>query len=168
MFTSFDLLPDTSRVWIYQTNRPLTTDETIYIHRFLQDAVNNWAAHGDALTASFSIRHNRFVVLAADETQHQTSGCSLDTSSRWFKELSQQLGVDFFDRTQLYLTENDELNGFSPLQVKKEVESGNLKATSLVFTHQVADLGFLRKNWPTPANNIVALKRYFKEAIAEL
>lgn len=168
MYTSFDSLPDSSRVWIYQTNRPLTTDETSFITHFLQDAVNNWAAHGDALKASFEIQHNRFVILAADETYHQTSGCSLDTSSRWFKELSQQLNVDFFDRTQLYLTENEKLNGFSPLQIKKEVESGSLQATSLVFTHQVANLGFLRKNWPTPANNIVALKRYFKEAIAEL
>lgn len=168
MYTTFDSLPDSSRVWIYQTNRSLTANETAFITQFLTEAISNWAAHGDALKASFSILHNRFVVLAADETYHQTSGCSLDTSSRWFKELTEQLAIDFFDRTQLYVNETEELKSFSPLQVKKEVEFGNLQASSLVFTHQVANLGFLRKNWPTPANNIVALKRYFREAIAEI
>ncbi|MDZ7936146.1 MAG: hypothetical protein U5M51_14505 [Emticicia sp.] len=46
------------------------------------------------------------------------SGCSIDASTRWFKELGDALNIDFFDRSQAYF-EGDEIKTFSIFSVEK-------------------------------------------------
>ena len=46
MYIPFEQLPDQSRVWVYQANRPLTGEEMEQIRSFLKNEMNAWAAHG--------------------------------------------------------------------------------------------------------------------------
>ena len=122
MYIDFDKIPQNARIWVYQANRQLADNEVVMINNFLKPAVNQWAAHGASLLASAKVLHNRFVLIALDEIQNEASGCSIDASTRWFKDLGEQLNVDFFDRSQAYFDGN-EIKTFSVFQAKKAVES---------------------------------------------
>ena len=168
MYISFEQIPQSARIWIYQANRALSDNEVSVIETTLEPAVTKWAAHGTALLASVKVLLNRFVIIALDESQFEASGCSIDASSRWFKELGTQLNVDFFDRSQAYLDGN-EIKTFSIFQPKKAIESGLISAETIVFVnnnniHTLADLS---TNWQVKASDSY-LKRFFnhKPALA--
>lgn len=159
MLVPFAELPTTARVWIYQTNRSLTNEEENHVRKFLPSNIEQWTAHGTDLQASFEMFHNRFVVVALNETFHAASGCSIDASTRWFKTLGEQLSVDFFDRSQAYLNENT-IQTFSIFETKKAVEKGILQPETMVFVPQVSNLEEFLTRWCRPAKE-TTFKRFF-------
>jgi hypothetical protein len=49
MLVEFNTLPDYSKIWIYQSNRRLTTDELELITNRTKIFLEQWAAHGTGL-----------------------------------------------------------------------------------------------------------------------
>jgi hypothetical protein len=150
MYTPFDNLPADSRIWIYQANRKLTAQEKELASAALKDFCESWTAHQQTLKTSFSIEHDQFIILAADEDYHQPSGCSIDTSVRVLKDIQNQLGVDFFDRTRVAFLENGVVTTRPLAHLKGVFESGELAAGSLTFDNLVPSKGDLDLRWKTP------------------
>jgi hypothetical protein len=98
--------PDNSQVWVYGANRFLTDEEQQAIIPRLNEFLRGWAAHGSELSAQSTILHNNFIVLIANEEEVKASGCSIDTSVRFIKELGKTFTIDFFNRLSV-LTEKD-------------------------------------------------------------
>src|SRR6218665_1885429 len=163
MYISFEQIPQSARIWVYQANRTLTDVEVGEIENVLKPAVSQWAAHGASLLASVKVLHNRFVVIALDENQNEASGCSIDASGRWFKELGNRYAIDFFDRSQAYIDDN-EIKTFSIFQPKKAIESGLISSDTIIFVnnnniHTLADLS---TQWKVKASESY-LKRFFNQ-----
>lgn len=97
-------MPDHARVWIYQASRFLSEEEIELVQRASSAFMAQWSSHGAQLDATFELIHSRILVIAADEQQAQASGCGIDKSVHFVKELGSKLRVDFFNRTiVLYL-----------------------------------------------------------------
>lgn len=161
MYIPFEQIPPSARIWIYQASRTITDTEVGEIENTLKPAVSQWVAHGASLLASVKVLHNRFVVIALDENQSEASGCSIDVSTRWFKELGSRYAIDFFDRSQAYIDEEG-IKTFSIFQPKKAIESGLISADTIIFVnnnniHTLADLATL---WKVKAAESY-LKRFF-------
>lgn len=165
MHVSFDTLPNSARVWIYQAHRTLTASEQATISAHLTKATEQWAAHGVPLKSSFKISVDRFVIIAADESFNAASGCSIDASTHWLKEIGNHLNIDFFDRALVYNNKN-ELKEANPFGVKKLIESGEILPETLLYTQQVANLAAL-ESWPVPAETVTQYKRFFKKESAD-
>ena len=106
----FPQLPDTSRVWLYVSDRPFDATESNYIQDVLSDFTQNkWATHGTKLMASGSVLMNQLVILAVDEEVLNASGCSIDSSVRLMKQLGTELKVDFFNRLFVLISKESEI-----------------------------------------------------------
>ena len=64
MLVDFNTLPETSRVWIYQSNRSFSDTELEEIKSKLDIFIESWTAHGSDLKAGYDIRYKRFIILA--------------------------------------------------------------------------------------------------------
>jgi hypothetical protein len=156
MYLPIEQMPDHSRVWVYQANRPFSASETQAIENYLAPALTQWAAHGAGLNASFEIRFQQVIVIAVDETVNAASGCSIDASTRWFKEMGASLGIDFFDRSTA-IVEGDEVT-LLPLTALKN--NPLLTPSKNVIPLQTESLGAYRSGWLQRADT-TWLKRYF-------
>ena len=166
MYIDFDKIPQNARIWVYQANRQLTDNEAITIGDYLKPAVNQWAAHGASLLASAKVLHNRFVIIALDQNMNAASGCSIDASTHWFKELGETLNIDFFDRSQAYF-DGDEIKTFSVFQSKKAVESGLLLPETIIFNNNTLEkFSDLSNGWQIKAIEAPTLKRFFVKTFA--
>jgi hypothetical protein len=108
---TFELMPDHARVWIYHADRFLSPDEEALITKLTTDFIQQWSSHGAAMDASFSIFFQRIVVITANEDDAQASGCGIDKSVHFMKDLGGKLGVDFFQRTAVLFQQNNEWRG---------------------------------------------------------
>jgi hypothetical protein len=106
---SFENFSPDSRLWLYQTNRPLAPTEITWAQEQLDVFTAEWTAHGAQLKADAAILNPYFVAIAVDLTQANASGCSIDASVRFLKSMGQELQVDFFNRLKsLVESENGE------------------------------------------------------------
>jgi hypothetical protein len=94
-------MPEDARVWVYQSNRVLSNEEVAMIEKETSHFLANWSSHGAQMNASCEVAFNRVLVIAADESQAHASGCGIDKSVNFVKQLGSKLGVDFFNRTMV-------------------------------------------------------------------
>ena len=159
MYIPFEQLPDQSRVWVYQANRPLLADEIEQISSFLMNEMNSWAAHGAPLNASFEIRFNHVVIVAVNEDVNQASGCSIDASTRWFKSLGETLQINFFDR-QIAKIQGEQISLIPITSIKDLILSANLLEEDFIIPPQTSDLNQYRNQWLQTVRESW-LKKYF-------
>ena len=160
MYIPFDELPPHARLWIYQASRPLTEAEQTEIKPILQRFATEWSSHGKGLQASADLLHDRFLVLANNETATAASGCSIDASTRFVRELEERFGISFFDRSQLAFLNNGEVKTIAMSDLKKRVAAGDVNKDTLYFDTLVNNYGDLQQAWPKPAGSSW-LSRYF-------
>mgnify|MGYP001208537867 CR=1 FL=1 len=151
MLHSFDEMPDSSRMWIYQADRPFTTDELLLVEQEARNFVNSWAAHGQSLRATYRIEHNQFILLAVDENYHPASGCSIDDSVRFIRNIEQKTGVELLNRSNVALYKDGKVE-IQPLKaIKSSIEKGEIDRETLVFNGFINNLKDFRNSWTQPA-----------------
>ncbi len=95
---------------------------------------------------------------------NDASGCSIDASSHWFKELGNVLGIDFFDRSLAFI-DGENIKSVSVFQLKKAVQEGIINENSLIFNNTaVQTIADMDNSWQIPAYNASLLKRFFNLA----
>lgn len=159
MFVDFEKLPENSRLWIYQAPNSISTKEQIRISDFLKNAIEGWKTHGSPMKGSFKFEFDRILIIAADIDFQEPSGCSLDEVSRWLKQINQEFGVDFFDRSISYF-ENGSLFSFPLFQAKKVVAESIVSPETKILNLQVPTKGLLKSEFVVEAQKSF-LKRYF-------
>ncbi|RJE71896.1 hypothetical protein [Reichenbachiella sp. MSK19-1] len=160
MIVPFDQLPDNARVWIYQADRILNTEDVQTITEESNRFLEGWAAHGAALKSSFKILHNKFLIVSVDESFNQASGCSIDASVGLVKTLEQKLKLSFFNRSQVCFIINDEVFESTITEIKSLIQKGKINRETLTFNNLVPTIKGLQEDWVVPAEDSW-LKRYF-------
>lgn len=161
MLVSINDLPNSARVWIYQSSQDLNNDQVKIVEAESANFCNQWAAHGSDLKAAYQIANNRFLILAIDEEQNSATGCSIDSSVHFVTALGIEIDVDFLDREKLTFLVNDQILSVGMSDLKKEIEQGNIKPETITFNLQANNIADFRKNWLIPASE-TWMKRYFK------
>ncbi len=147
-------LADGARVWIYQCTREFTGAESKAIAEACERFTTDWAAHGKNLTAGYGIYFNRFICLFVDETAHNASGCSIDSSVHFIQEIERSLKVSLFGRTDVaYVTASGEIETVHMNDVSRAKELGHLNGESIVFNNLVATLGEMKSGWMVPISS---------------
>lgn len=151
---SIQNLPDDAKVWVYQANKVLSGEQLDTLIDKGNVFISEWAAHGASLKASFDVFYNRFVVIAVDEQQAMASGCSIDKSVKFMKEIGQQLGVDFFDRMQVaYIDKEDNVVSCSLNEFEKLANQNHVDENTIVFNNMVTTKAEFDSNWQIPLKN---------------
>src|ERR1041384_7811313 len=94
-YIPFDLLPDSSRLWIFAADHALSDAESEMLEREMQSFSGSWLAHNEPVTGSAKMMYNQFLLVAADESTFP-SGCSTDEMFRRVRILGETYGVEFF------------------------------------------------------------------------
>ncbi len=146
MYT-FEQLPDTARVWIYQSNRNFSEAESADIRQKIQQFLAQWQSHGKTLKAAGDLYYNRFVVLIADEGYEAPSGCSIDSSVALIKDIEQNYQVDMFDRMHFTYIDGEKVAGADRLTFAQLYKEGIINGDTTVFNNLVATKAEFNSKW---------------------
>lgn len=146
----FDQLEDKTKVWSYQADRLLTDTEVQWINEQLNPFLEEWAAHGTKLKAYGEVMNHAHLVLAVDESAHNASGCSIDSSVRFIKQLEKELGISFFNRLKM-LTWAD--NQFTYVNYS---DLSSLPEDTIVFNNTISTMEEFKNSWKLPVKKIIS------------
>jgi hypothetical protein len=145
-----NLLPSNSRVWVYQSVRQLSSDEVNQIEAKIRRFVANWSSHKEGVVGYGALLYDRFVVLMADEEHTGVSGCSLDSSIHFIKEIEKDSGTNFFDRWNIAYKKDREVLSCSLTEFGKLVETGEVDDDTVVFNNLVQSKAEFESKWQIP------------------
>ncbi len=148
--TTFSQMPDDARVWVYQSSRTFTDNEVAGILRAGQRFMAGWEAHGTQLNAAFDVLYNRFIILAEDGKTAQTSGCSIDGSVAFIKQLGTRFNVELLDRLTLAYLMDERIEAVHINRISERYADGSLRDGATVFNNMIASFAELKNNWRIP------------------
>lgn len=149
---AFDTLPDTARLWVYNTEHELEEQELQKLQGKLDAFFEKWAAHGSRLTVGYEIRERRFLLVGVDDSQVGPSGCSIDKLVRYLKELDSTVGVRIIDAPDVCFRSGGEIHCVKRSEFEALAREGAVSADTIVFDRTVGHLRDLRAgNWELPA-----------------
>ena len=151
MATTLSSISPESRIWIYGAERALTSEETNVVRSEIQSFVSEWVSHRQDLKAAADVLHNRFLVVAVDESQAEASGCSIDGSVNKIKEIGAQIEVDFFNRMMFsYRDQRGNIHTVSKDEFKDLYHRGKVPNDAIVFDTLIKEVGELRQIFERP------------------
>ncbi len=139
-----------SRVWVYQSNREFTSTEIAEIRKKGEVFVNNWTAHKQELKACFDIYYNWFIVLIVDEEQAKASGCSIDKSIAFMKQLEKEYNINLFDRLNICYVKNEKVTSCKLADFEPLIEKGEISGSTFVFNNLIRTKEDMECNWRIP------------------
>ena len=148
--TTYDTLPDTTRVWVYQANRPFRPEDVPGIRQKAQAFAQSWISHNRQLRAHADVLHNRFILLMVDESQADASGCSIDKSVYFLKQLQAEYGVNLFDRMAFSYKDGEEVFTVGREEFSRLYQEGSINDDTLVFDTLVNTKEALDQKWLRP------------------
>ncbi|PIB38771.1 ABC transporter ATPase [Maribacter sp. 4G9] len=152
MLADFNILPDDSRVWIYQANRSFSEQELLEIQNDLNAFLENWTAHGKDLKAGFEIKYNRFLVIALDQSGQSATGCSIDASVHFIQQLEKKYNVELLDKMNVSFKQGEFIAYKTLLDFKAMAKQKSISKNTIVFNNLVATKGEYLEHWEVPAS----------------
>ena len=139
-----------SRVWVYQSDKILNDADVIQLQATLDNFTIGWTAHNNQLKAKAEIRYNRFIILVVDESQAGATGCSIDKSVRFMKDIEQHFGINLFDRFNLAYRSGEEILSVPRHTFEELIGNKNIDKNTIVFNNMVQNLSELETKWEVP------------------
>ena len=153
MFVPFSDLPDSSRVWIYQSNRSFSDQELQEINSKLEEFITQWTAHGADLKASFEIKYKRFITLALDQKLNAATGCSIDASVRFIQQLEKDYNVDLLDKMNVSYKQGEFVAYKTLTDFRKMAKEKAVSKNTIVFNNLVNTKAEYLEEWEVPAED---------------
>jgi hypothetical protein len=126
--TTPEQLAAASKVWMYQSSRPLSPEEQQRINVEMQAFSRQWTAHNQQLKAWGGVLEDRVLVLMVDETVAGASGCSIDKSVHFMQDLEAKFGIQLFDRMLLSFKNTDgNVETIPAAAISEKIEAGALQ-----------------------------------------
>ncbi len=153
MYIPFENLPEESRIWIYQSSRKFSDEEITEIENELKSFIEDWAAHGTSLEASFITKYNRFIIIAVNQEVQQATGCSIDKSVEFIQSLEQKYKVDLLDKMNVTYKQGEFITHKSLLDFKRMAKEKAVSAHTIVFNNLVNTIEEWKESWEVPAED---------------
>jgi hypothetical protein len=141
----FETLPDSSRVWVFGSDKQLTEEGTNLLLAGVDAHLADWKAHGAPLTVGREWRDGRFLVVAVDQSTAGASGCSIDGLFRVLQQLERTVGANLVGGGRVFYRDN---HGVVQSATRDELavlaHSGVITKDTVVFDTTLTDLGTWR------------------------
>lgn len=153
MPADFESLPDSSRLWVYASRRELAPDEAAALLAAIDAFLAEWSAHGSRLKAARSLRHNRFLLIAADPGAVPPSGCSLDALAGELRRLGGRLGTGLLGHDGVWYRDGGgAVRHATRGDFRAQAHAGAVTPATVVFDNSITTLAELRAGeWEGPA-----------------
>jgi hypothetical protein len=143
-------MPGHARVWIYQADRILTNEEVERINKHAGLFIDDWTSHGHKMNATLGVLYNLFIVIALDEQSAPASGCGIDKSVGFIRQLERELGVSLLDRMNIAYWQDEKIMTCRLPQFENLIKKNSVNSNTIVFNNMANTIDELKSSWQQP------------------
>lgn len=152
-----------NRVWVYLSDKPFGPTLEAQLKEEIANFLREWNAHGTALSATYELRHNHFIIIRADEEKFTASGCSIDKQLRLVKDLERKHSLSLLNRLLVAYRGPAGVEVVHSAKIPQLLADGTLHENTLVFNVGVGSDKELSEHFEIPLKESW-LAKYLKTA----
>jgi hypothetical protein len=133
----FQDFPPQSRVWVYQADQPFPKNAAEELQPVFDAFASSWTAHKQQLKAEIRLVQDYFIVVMVDEDYHQPSGCGIDASVHFIKDIGKKYGIELFDRMRVCYIEDGEIKSIAANELVNRLHAHEFTPDLVVFNSLV-------------------------------
>lgn len=138
-------LPDEARVWVFGASERPAPEAVARLRDSMARFLEEWTAHRAELRAGFGWLHDRFLVVAVDETGVGASGCSIDALTGQIRRLQDDAGVSLLDGAPVwYRSDDGEIRRVARDEFRRLAAAGEVGQHTRAFDLTIDRLGPVR------------------------
>jgi hypothetical protein len=152
----FDRLKDSSRLWIFGIVSQLNAEEIQLIGEKMNIFVESWVSHKAGVHGGWTLKHDRFILIGADESGTSVSGCSIDSMVGHLRDLERQAGSVIADSHPyvFYRGNKGQILALTRSEFTSLAERGEVNEDTVVFDNTIKSVEELRSGaWEIPVKN---------------
>ena len=154
MLVDFKLLSDSSKLWVFQSDKIISPSNQKILINEISPFLTDWSSHGVEIKSSFEIRYGLFLIISVDEEINSASGCSIDKLTNFIIRISNEIGVDFFNRLNVaYKSDSEKINLRSLSDFKTLISEGKINEESIVFNNLIKTKKDYIEQWEVQLKN---------------
>ena len=154
MLVDFKLLSDSSKLWVFQSDKIISPSNQKILINEISPFLTDWSSHGAEIKSSFEIRYDLFLIISVDEEINSASGCSIDKLTNFIIQISNEIGVDFFNRLNVaYKSDFEKINLISLSDFKTLISEGKINEESIVFNNLIKTKKDYIEHWEVQLKN---------------
>lgn len=154
MLVDFKLLSDSSKLWVFQSDKIISPSNQKILINEISPFLTDWSSHGAEIKSSFEIRYDLFLIISVDEEINSASGCSIDKLTKFIIQISNEIGVDFFNRLNVaYKSDSEKINLRSLSDFKTLISEGKINEESIVFNNLIKTKKDYIEQWEVQLKN---------------
>lgn len=150
MLVPFESLPTQARIWIYQSDRIMSSEQVVGIQKDVEKFLTRWVSHQVEIEAGFAIYHNLFLIIGANQFRSQLSGCSIDASVHEIKRIEHNNNVNLLNRMHLAYRNSVGIQIVHLSKFKNLLSTRELSENTIVFNNLVQTKEALSNEWEIP------------------
>lgn len=148
---SFESLPDSARVWVFASDRPLAGGAADTLLAAVDQFLADWKAHGVPLRCARDWRDEHFLAIGVDVTAENASGCSIDGLFRALQQLERAIGSKLVGGGRLFYRGRNGIETVSRDEFAARASRGEIEPETHVFDITLTDAASWRKRFEMPA-----------------
>lgn len=129
-----------SKVWLFTADRTLNESEQLSVQLEIDAFCAIWDSHGVVLKATGLILFSRLLMLIVDESFHSISGCSMDKSVAFIKNIEIKYKISLFDRLLQSALVNNQWQTASTVIWSEKLKSNEINFETLFIDSMVNNL----------------------------
>lgn len=150
----FETLPDSSRVWVFGSDAPLSEAGTTALLEGVDTYLADWKAHGAPLTVAREWRDGRFLVVGVDQSAAGATGCSIDGLFRVLQGLEGAAGASLVGGGRVFYRDDyGAVQSVPRGEVAALTANGRIAKDTVVFDTSLTDLGTFRASFERRAKD---------------
>lgn len=150
MLVGFDQLPDSSKIWIYQSDRKFYPQEIDEIKQNIEAFLNGWKNKGKDLKASYQIKYNRFIIIAVDASDISLIVETIDASVMFMIQLQENYKIELLDKLNVSFKQGEFVQYKELKAFQKLIKSKSISAKTIVFNNLINTKEELEYAWEIP------------------
>jgi hypothetical protein len=162
----FDQLPDSARVWVFGSDRPLVGAAADTLLASVDQFLSEWRAHGMPLRSGRDWRDDRFLAVGVDVDEEAASGCSIDGLFRTLQQLERVIGSRLVGGGRVFYRDDGAVETTTREEFIARVRAGRIGRDTPVFDTGITGAADWRNRFEEPASKSWAA-RYFSNSSAD-
>ena len=146
-------LPRSARVWIYGAAEPVTPEQRDALGLHMKRFLTAWNSHEQTVMPGWQLVHDQFVVIGADETAMNLSGCSIDSMFHALEDFNRSSGLNFASSGNqvFYRDDTGTVQCVDRIAFAGLAKKGSINEETVVFNNVIGTVGeFLGGRWEVP------------------
>lgn len=147
MIVGFSTIPEEAKIWVFPSSRKFYPQEIDEITKALESFLLDWKSDRNEIECSYLIKHDRFILVTANDTENSISLEAHDALTTFIMELEKKLDIVLLDKINVCYKQGEFIQYKDIIEFKKMIKSKGVSDKTIVFNNMITVKEELRYNW---------------------